>query len=302
MIGCPDMAFPRLNNISFWLLPPSLFLLTISLFSGGIGTGWTIYPPQSDTPYHMGPAVDLGILSLHIAGVSSLMGDDFCPIWLISNQPFIIPRTKAQERIGPHDITIISILFGSLQGDSYAERLLIGTRIVLQQEDSNVEYLMWFHKFIASLGYCKTDKPKLERRIGKGGCIKHFYRIRTYSFSSFNWIHHSFYPEGIKVIPSNLANYLTPLALAIWIMDNGTINGGVMRQCTHGFTKSDVEYLGQILLNKYGQITTLHCQNSIKDQYSVPMVLYISAKSMPLLSQIVKPYMHHSMYYKLSGY
>jgi cytochrome c oxidase subunit 1 len=68
------MSFPRLNNISFWLLPPSLMLLTISLFSGGMGTGWTIYPPLSDVPYHMGAAVDLGILSLHIAGVSSLMG------------------------------------------------------------------------------------------------------------------------------------------------------------------------------------------------------------------------------------
>jgi len=52
MVGAPDMAFPRLNNISFWLLPPSLILLTISLFSGGMGTGWTIYPPLSDTPYH----------------------------------------------------------------------------------------------------------------------------------------------------------------------------------------------------------------------------------------------------------
>ena len=74
LIGSPDMAFPRLNNISFWLLPPSLLLLTVSLFSGGMGTGWTIYPPLSDTPYHMGAAVDLGILSLHVAGVSSLMG------------------------------------------------------------------------------------------------------------------------------------------------------------------------------------------------------------------------------------
>jgi cytochrome c oxidase subunit 1 len=74
LIGAPDMAFPRLNNISFWLLPPSLLLLTIGLFAGGAGTGWTIYPPLSDSPYHLGAAVDLSILSLHIAGVSSLMG------------------------------------------------------------------------------------------------------------------------------------------------------------------------------------------------------------------------------------
>jgi cytochrome c oxidase subunit 1 len=68
------MAFPRLNNISFWLLPPSFLLLTTGLFAGGAATGWTVYPPLSDTPYHMGSAVDLSILSLHVAGVSSLLG------------------------------------------------------------------------------------------------------------------------------------------------------------------------------------------------------------------------------------
>lgn len=32
------------------------------------------YPPLSDTPYQLGAAVDLSILSLHIAGISSLLG------------------------------------------------------------------------------------------------------------------------------------------------------------------------------------------------------------------------------------
>ena len=74
MIGAPDMAFPRLNNISFWLLPPSQIQQTTGLLAGGAGTGWTIYPPLSDTPYHMGVAVDISIQSLHLAGISSLMG------------------------------------------------------------------------------------------------------------------------------------------------------------------------------------------------------------------------------------
>lgn len=43
IIGGPDMAFPRLNNISFWLLPPSLLLLVLSAcIEGGAGTGWTL--------------------------------------------------------------------------------------------------------------------------------------------------------------------------------------------------------------------------------------------------------------------
>lgn len=75
MIGAPDMAFPRLNNLSFWLLPSSFFLLISSIFTeGGAGTGWTLYPPLSTILYHSTIAVDLGIFSLHVAGLSSLLG------------------------------------------------------------------------------------------------------------------------------------------------------------------------------------------------------------------------------------
>jgi cytochrome c oxidase subunit 1 len=74
-IGGPDMAFPRLNNISYWLLPPSLLLLIFSAcIEGGVGTGWTLYPPLSGIQSHSGPSVDLAIFALHLAGVSSLLG------------------------------------------------------------------------------------------------------------------------------------------------------------------------------------------------------------------------------------
>ena len=74
MIGAPDMAFPRMNNISFWLLVPAFLLLFSSLFAGGVGTGWTIYPPLSSAIGHPGMAVDMAIFSLHLAGASSLLG------------------------------------------------------------------------------------------------------------------------------------------------------------------------------------------------------------------------------------
>jgi len=75
LLGAPDMAFPRLNNLSFWLLPPSLSLLLLSsIVEGGAGTGWTVYPPLSSVLGHPTPAVDLAILSLHVAGVSSIAG------------------------------------------------------------------------------------------------------------------------------------------------------------------------------------------------------------------------------------
>nr|YP_009185828.1 cytochrome c oxidase subunit I [Euryusa optabilis]ALO70550.1 cytochrome c oxidase subunit 1 [Euryusa optabilis] len=75
MLGAPDMAFPRMNNMSFWLLPPSLtFLLMSSMIESGAGTGWTVYPPLSSNIAHGGSSVDLAIFSLHLAGISSILG------------------------------------------------------------------------------------------------------------------------------------------------------------------------------------------------------------------------------------
>nr|UAJ48139.1 cytochrome c oxidase subunit I [Gromphadorhina portentosa] len=75
MLGAPDMAFPRMNNMSFWLLPPSLtLLLASSMVESGAGTGWTVYPPLASNIAHAGASVDLAIFSLHLAGVSSILG------------------------------------------------------------------------------------------------------------------------------------------------------------------------------------------------------------------------------------
>nr|QXG82946.1 cytochrome c oxidase subunit 1 [Tabanus haysi] len=75
MLGAPDMAFPRMNNMSFWLLPPSLtLLLASSMVENGAGTGWTVYPPLSAAIAHSGGSVDLAIFSLHLAGISSILG------------------------------------------------------------------------------------------------------------------------------------------------------------------------------------------------------------------------------------
>uniref|UniRef100_UPI0023F14E20 cytochrome c oxidase subunit I n=1 Tax=Ceromasia rubrifrons TaxID=1918054 RepID=UPI0023F14E20 len=75
MLGAPDMAFPRMNNMSFWLLPPALILLLMSsMVENGAGTGWTVYPPLSSIIAHGGASVDLAIFSLHLAGISSILG------------------------------------------------------------------------------------------------------------------------------------------------------------------------------------------------------------------------------------
>nr|AAZ57330.1 cytochrome c oxidase subunit I [Schistosoma spindale] len=67
-----DLLLPRLNSFSLWLMIPSLFYMELSLYYG-CGVGWTLYPPLSIIE-GSGLGVDYLMFSLHLAGVSSLIG------------------------------------------------------------------------------------------------------------------------------------------------------------------------------------------------------------------------------------
>ncbi len=73
LLGSPDTAFPRLNNVSFWLTPTSMTALIVSALPGcgWPGTGWTLYPPLSMAP---GTSIEMAIFSLHGSGLSSVLG------------------------------------------------------------------------------------------------------------------------------------------------------------------------------------------------------------------------------------
>src|SRR5207302_10641137 len=97
-----------------------------------------------------------------------------------------LKKLKSNQRIGPHNYEVLSILIGSLLGDAYAERHGNGTRICFQQEELNTSYLIGFHEFLSERGYCNKTIPKLTSRIGKEGKIRYLSRFKTYTYSSFN--------------------------------------------------------------------------------------------------------------------
>lgn len=228
--------------------------------------------------------------------------------------PFSSSKVRALKRVGPHNYEIISILFGSLLGDGYAEKHGEGTRFCFQQEGSHTGYLLWFHNYISRLGYCSNTIPKLQNRLGLHGKLRKISRFKTFTFSSFNWIEECFYIQDkllnrrIKVLPSCIEEFLSPLALAIWIMDDGGKVSGGLKLSTNNFTKEEVLLLCNILNNKFDLKTTVQSagvnrfknftEDINKDQY----ILYISKFSMLKLIEIVGPYIHPSMKYKLNGY
>ena len=72
MVGAPDMALPRMNNLSFWILPFAFALLLSTLFlpGGGPAGGWTMYPPLS----LQSASTAYVVFAIHLMGISSIMG------------------------------------------------------------------------------------------------------------------------------------------------------------------------------------------------------------------------------------
>jgi cytochrome c oxidase subunit I len=73
MVGCSDLALPRVNNWGFWLLPFAFTLLLSTLFmdSGAPAGGWTMYPPLV---LQMGNGFPFLIFAVHLMGISSITG------------------------------------------------------------------------------------------------------------------------------------------------------------------------------------------------------------------------------------
>ena len=73
MVGCSDLALPRVNNWGFWILPFAFSMLLSGLFmdGGAPAGGWTMYPPLV---LQTGASFPFLIFAVHLMGISSITG------------------------------------------------------------------------------------------------------------------------------------------------------------------------------------------------------------------------------------
>lgn len=214
------------------------------------------------------------------------------------NSSKLAVRIKGDSRIGPHNMDILSVLYGTLLGDASLEKRGDGIRFSFYNEAFNSEYLLWLHAKISQLGYSTLTIPKIQTRLGIGGIIRYVIRFHSFSYASFIRIYESWYKEGVKRVPSDIEMYLTPLTLAVWIMGSGTrVSTGL--KLSIPFSYSDTMILIQALHKVHG----LHCSIQLSGYINKNKVdtyhIYIWAGSMVELREIVRPHMVSSMLYKL---
>jgi hypothetical protein len=101
-----------------------------------------------------------------------------------------------------------------------------------------------------------------------------------------------FYRGRRKVVPVDIATDLSPLALAVWLMDDGAADYAGLTFQTHSFTRAETNRLAAVLRRVYGLATSVRANRG-------KSIVYVAARSMPRLREVVLPYVLPQLRYKL---
>jgi hypothetical protein len=188
------------------------------------------------------------------------------------------------------------IIIGTLLGDSSIERAKLSHNGRLRFDQtfpSHGPYLMtlFSHFYNLSGKGPRVIFRKADKRTGK------FYyqmQFKTLNYPCFNYYHDLFYKEGKKVIPFNIDELLTARSLAYWIMDDGSKPSKYQTILhTRAYKYEEVLLLTKALEVKFKLKTKLY--EKIPGQW----VIIIPLNQDTSLKNIVIPYMHSSMLYKI---
>jgi ubiquinol-cytochrome c reductase cytochrome b subunit len=324
--GTAELAFNSVEHImrdvnDGWLLRmshanmASFFFIAVYLhISRGLYYG--SYRSPRIGAWVIGTIIFFLMMATYMQWPKWILMNDIKFIYLYVNNilPFNKARIKAIYRIGPHNIDVLSVLVCGMLGDWWADKLNnqsgFSVRFNIEQSISNSAYIHYMTQLFFNWGYSSYIIPKLIKKSdikqNKGSSLdlpfRFNYRLTLYTFSSLMWIYNSFYinidGKNIKRVPDWIEEYITPIGLAHWIMQDGSRqNKQGISIATNSFTYEECLFLSNILNRKYKLKSTV-----MKTGYLNQWRISIWKESMIILVSIVKPYIIEEMKYKFIGY
>ena len=166
-------------------------------------------------------------------------------------------------------------------------------RLKVAYRAAHQEYVYWLYKEFKEWA---LTKPRI-REVKGFGKIYEVCEFSTVSHKDFAVIWRKWYRNKKKIIPKNEAYKLTPLGLAIWFMDDGSIKSKRHKSLflnTQGFSSREVTLLQNVLETNFGiRSSTRKDKNGLQ--------IYISKENAVRFKEIIDPYVLDLMRYKLSS-
>lgn len=188
------------------------------------------------------------------------------------------------------------VLVGTLLGDGCLETQNNGKtyRLKIEHSIQQKDYVDW--KYFIFKDWVLTQ-PKIKRHLSFGQ-IRENYCFSTISHGSLRFYGQQFY-KGKKVIPGLIKKLLTPQALAVWFMDDGSIKSnrhtGLIIH-SQSFIQNDLKRVIDVFKNQYGVETILR-----KRKDGNGFILYITPKTVDIFINLIREYVLPSMEYKLGN-
>lgn len=191
-----------------------------------------------------------------------------------------------------------SLIIGSLLGDGTMRigKSAKNANFKIEHGLKQKEYVEWKYNLLKSFVF---TEPKLSYRYTEDS-VKYpkSWWFRTIRHPILTKIYNEFYlgddyRTGRKIIPKSLIKNINPLALAVWIMDDGSFSKGRMDISTYSFTFSEINFLKDCLK------TLFKLESSFYKDRDIGYRMYFSKKETDALIQIINPYIIKSMRYKI---
>lgn len=122
------------------------------------------------------------------------------------------------------------ILLGKLLGDGHLHQIKNSAAITWTNCKSDSDYFYWTKNALGKLAELsvKNGRGGFENSQDNLSCNTHFnYQIKKY-FSSF-------YKNKIKIVPDWIYNEITPISMAFWYMDDGSLGSSPGQENTANF-------------------------------------------------------------------
>lgn len=189
--------------------------------------------------------------------------------------------------------TQLSVLIGSILGDGTLRvpKSGINANFKVEQGLKQKDYVFWKYEVFKEW---VTTPPKISFRYdGNRQPYEKSWWFRTISHPKLTLFHKLFYNFGIKNVPKNIADLLDPLALAIWIMDDGSLSKNKIDISTYSFKLKEIKLLQWALLKKFALET-----NFYKDR-DKGFRMYFRKTETQKLIPIISPYIIPNLAYKI---
>ena len=193
---------------------------------------------------------------------------------------------------------------GVLLGDGCLKMNGKHALLSIQQTDEALVNLLWT---ICNKYGLISKQVKCLSRINKitGNDKKKVYYFQTLTFPYFTFLFNEWYKlDNIqkinkKIVPISVKENLTPIALAHWIMGDGTFDGGRAQRiiiCTDSFELSEVNRLRFIILNKYNINSYV---KSFQNGNNLVHRIVISGENRKRFQLLISPYIVPSLLYRI---